>query len=354
MLVEGESWRGRRVLVTGHTGFKGAWLALWLRRLGATVIGLSLPAEHTDGAYAAFSPWDDVEEHLVDLRDHERVAEVVTQADPQIVLHLAAQALVRRSYEDPMGTWATNVLGTGALLEGVRRSPGVEAVVVVTSDKVYRNDGDGHPFSEDAPLGQSDPYSSSKAACEVLTEAWRRSFFANGPRVATARAGNVIGGGDQGTDRLVPDALSALVRREVLRLRFPQAVRPWQHVLEPLHGYLLLADALASGQVDAPAAVNFGPSMESCRPVAEVVDTLHRLAGDGQWEHEPGQRAEATLLTLDSTLAEKSLSWSPRLQLSTALDWTIRWHRVAEAGGDLLGLAEAQIDDYELLIRSEQ
>ncbi len=343
-------WHDRRVLVTGHTGFKGAWLTLWLQHLGAHVTGLSLPPEHPDGTYAACAPWVGVAEHEADIRDGGAVHRAFRDSSPEVVLHLAAQALVRRSYEQPAQTYATNVMGTAHVLEAIRSTPSVRAAVVVTSDKVYRNDGTGKAFREDAPLGQSDPYSSSKASAELLTASWRASFFSAGPGVATARAGNVIGGGDKATDRLVPDALRALTSNAPLRLRFPAAVRPWQHVLEPLHGYLLLAQALATGAAGVPDAVNFGPDTASCRPVAEVVDTLFRLVGTGSWEEESGHRREATLLRLDSSLAGRTLGWRPALDLDTALLWTVEWHKAERAGDSARALALAQICRYGRLL----
>jgi CDP-glucose 4,6-dehydratase len=343
-------WHGRRVLVTGHTGFKGAWLTLWLERLGARVTALSLPPEHPDGTYASCAPWAEVTEHFVDLRDHDAVVDTIQQAQPEVTLHLGAQALVGRGYQEPTLTWATNVMGTAHVLEGVRATPSVRAAVIVTSDKVYRNDGRGETFTEQAPLGQSDPYSSSKAAVELLVESWRTSLLEGRPAVATARAGNVIGGGDKAQARLVPDALRALRAGETLAVRFPDAVRPWQHVLEPLHGYLRLAEALHAGHPGTPPAINFGPDLDSCRSVAEVVDELHRLAGAGRWRPDPGRRAEATLLRLDSSLARATLGWRPRLSLTTALEWTVQWHRAEVAGSSLRDLADRQIAEYESLL----
>jgi CDP-glucose 4,6-dehydratase len=347
--VDRPFWRGRRVLLTGHTGFKGAWLLLWLQDAGAEVTALALPPEHDDGIYSLCGPWADVEEHTCDLRQSEELARVVRRAQPEVVLHLAAQALVRRSYETPLETWGSNVMGTANLLQAVTGAPSVRAVVVVTSDKVYRNDGAGRPFREDDPLGQYDPYSSSKAATELVVESWRKSFFRDGgPAVATARAGNVIGGGDQARDRLVPDVLRAVSRQEVLQIRFPDSVRPWQHVLEPLHGYLRLAEHLAGGRRDVEA-VNFGPELDCCRPVAEVVTRIHELLGSGSWQVTPGERQEAALLRLDSTLARDVLGWSPRLDLERALAWTVQWYEATRDGADVRAVALDQLHSYSAL-----
>lgn len=347
-------WEGRRVLVTGHTGFKGAWLTLWLERLGASVTGLALPPEDPTGAFSALGPWPALGSHLVDLRDGPGVAGVVAGADPEVVLHLGAQALVRRSYADPAGTWAVNVVGTANVLEAARALPSVRSVVVVTSDKVYANLGDGRPFTEDDRLGGHDPYSSSKAAAELAAASWRRSYFDDlGVGVATARAGNVIGGGDRGEDRLLPDLWRALESGATVRLRYPLATRPWQFVLEPLHGYLLLAEALAQGHRAVPHAVNFGPGLAGCVPVGAIVDQAISRWGEGRWEQEPvGQPHEAHLLHLDASLATSTLGWRPQLDVETAVAWTVAWWRAAAAGDDLRKLAESQIDAYEDLVRS--
>jgi len=346
-------WDGRRVLVTGHTGFKGAWLALWLQRLGARVTGLALPPEHPTGTFCAVGPWSGLESLMVDLRDGPAVSAAVARVDPEVILHLGAQALVRRGYADPTATWAVNVLGTANLLDAARGLPSLRSVVVVTSDKVYANEGHGRPFTEDDRLGGDDPYSSSKAGAELVTSSWRRSFFADRPvGVATARAGNVIGGGDRGEDRLLPDLWRALELGRPIRLRYPASTRPWQFVLEPLHGYLLLADALVHDPVGTPPALNFGPAISGCVPVAEAVDRALALWGDGGWESESEQQSpEASLLHLDASLATAALGWRPRLDFDTSLAWTVDWWRAAAAGDDLRRLALAQIDAYEDLVR---
>lgn len=341
-------WKGRRVLVTGHTGFKGAWVSLMLELAGAEVTGLALPPEDAAGAYTALGPWPSLDSHEVDLRNAEAVARTVAGADPEVILHLGAQALVRRAYADPAATWAVNAIGTANVLDAARRAPSLLAVVVVTSDKVYANAGDGLAFREDDRLGGHDPYSSSKAGAELVTASWRRSFFGDGRvGIATARAGNVIGGGDRGADRLLSDVWRALEAGTPVGLRYPRATRPWQFVLEPLSGYLLLAERLATAPADAPAAVNFGPDPAMSWPVAAVVERVFELWGGGRWEQvgKP-QPEEATTLSVDAGLAQAILGWKPRLDLDTALAWTIAWWRCRADGGDLRALARSQVDAY--------
>ena len=343
-------WRGRRVLVTGHTGFKGAWLSLWLAELGAEVSGLALAAEDPAATFDALGRFPGPDGAPIDLRDAAAVARRVAETDPQVILHLGAQALVRRAYADPPATWAVNVVGTANLLQAARTAPSLEAVVVVTTDKVYANAGDGRPFTEDDRLGSHDPYSSSKAATELVVDSWRHSFFGDGAvGLATARAGNVIGGGDRGEDRLLPDVWRALEADEPVPLRYPQATRPWQFVLEPLLGYLLYAERLAGGD-HLPAALNFGPEVAGCVPVADMVERVFELWGGGRWVQvgEP-QPAEAATLQLDASLAGATLGWHPRLDLDTALAWTVDWWRAAADGGDLRDLARRQIAAYSRL-----
>jgi CDP-glucose 4,6-dehydratase len=335
------AWRGRRALVTGHTGFKGAWLALWLEQLGADVTGLSLEPPTTPSLHALLGGTT----APVDVRDPGAVGECVRAADPEFVFHLAAQSLVRPAFADPVGTYETNVLGTVIVLEAARSLPSPPAVVVVTSDKVYAPSPDGRPHAEDSPLGGTEPYSSSKAGAELVAGAYRRSYL--DARVATARAGNVIGGGDWAVDRLVPDVLRAIDRSEPVVLRHPEAVRPWQHVLDPLHGYLLLAERLDSS-TEAPAALNFGP--EGSCSVAELVDRLtDGFGGRPGWRstEEPQVVPETAELRLNASRARAELGWSPLLSLDEAVDWTIDWHRRQGAGKDARQLTLEQIAAYE-------
>jgi CDP-glucose 4,6-dehydratase len=284
-----------------------------------------------------------------DVRDADRVRDAARRADPQVVFHLAAQALVRESYRDPLGTYGTNVLGTGAVLQACRELSSLDCIVVVTSDKVYENDGAGRPFREEDRLGGHDPYSNSKACTELLAGSFRDSFFRDGPPIATARAGNVIGGGDWSADRLIPDCVRALAAGAPVVLRYPAAVRPWQHVLEPLSGYLELAQALVRAPAGVPLAVNFGPDAASFRAVREVVDGFSaRFGGNPGWKQDPSENPpEAPALTLSSALAERSLGWRPRLEIGEALAWTADWYRAFAAGENMVSFSQTQIARYE-------
>jgi CDP-glucose 4,6-dehydratase len=350
-MVRREFWRDRSVFVTGHTGFKGGWLATWLVELGARVVGYALRPDTSPSYFAACGLADRIASHFADVADAAQLEAAVAAARPSVVFHLAAQPLVRRSYTMPARTFATNVLGTVHLLEAVRRVPSVQAVVVVTSDKCYENRERPEGYREDDPLGGHDPYSASKAAAELATAAYRRSFFARGPRVATARAGNVIGGGDWAEDRLVPDTMRALARGETVKLRNPAAVRPWQHVLVPLSGYLALAERLAERDGFA-GAWNFGPRDDDAVPVAALVELLLASWDGGRWEaaveDEPAH--EAGLLRLDWTKARERLGWRPLLTLKEAAALTVTWYRAAAAPitpARLLELSIEQIRDYE-------
>ena len=351
-MIERAFWRDRRVLLTGHTGFKGAWLALWLHEMGAKVFGLALPPDTEPALFSLLQPISGLSSRMADIRDPAAVAAAVNEARPSIVIHMAAQALVRRSYRLPVETLCTNVMGTAYLLDSLRAADELEAVLVVTTDKVYRNTGRPHPFSENDPLGGADPYSASKAAAELLVASMAASFFAaKGVAVATARAGNVIGGGDWSEDRLIPDLWRAVRAGEPLRLRNPEATRPWQHVLEPLCGYLTYAARLASG-ADVPSTLNFGPPADDVLTVAEVADAmLVAMNSSLRWVKVEGpQLKEAQTLAIDPTLAMNSIGWRPRLDASQALQWTAEWYRDVANGADPRRAASEQIRRYEALL----
>jgi CDP-glucose 4,6-dehydratase len=337
-------WRGRRVLVTGHTGFKGSWLSLWLAELGAEVSGFGLGAPTDPSLYEVARVGEALAgERTGDVRDGAAVAEAIGELEPDVLFHLAAQPLVRLSFERPVETYEVNVTGTANVLDAAVRS-GVRAVVVVTSDKCYAPRADGAPCREGDPLGGADPYSSSKACAELVAAAWRQSFGDGGPAIATVRAGNVIGGGDWAADRLVPDALRAALAGEPLRVRNPDAVRPWQHVLNPLSGYIEVAQRL--GEEPAAAdAWNFGPAPGDELPVRDVADRLAGLWGEGlEWRAEgDGGPAETAVLRLDSAKAREQLGWEPRWHLDEALSATVDWFRAWSAGADARGVTAAQL-----------
>jgi len=324
-------YSGKKVLVTGHTGFKGGWLTAWLKLMGAEVIGFALPPETQPNLFAAASIGEGMTSNIGDIRDLAAVSAVFTKHQPEIVIHNAAQALVRRSYREPVATYATNVMGTVNVLEAVRHADSVRAVVVVTSDKCYENRGSAQGYVESDAMGGHDPYSSSKGAAELVTTAYRRSFFGNadGAAVASARAGNVIGGGDWAEDRLVPDIVRGIASGQPIVIRRPESVRPWQHVLEPLRGYLLLAQRLFEHGERFAEPWNFGPRMEDAVSVAQVAQRLVSRWGRGQLKIQPDPAAphEAETLRLNCEKSRKQLGWAPALTLEQSLAWTVDWYR---------------------------
>jgi CDP-glucose 4,6-dehydratase len=339
-------WRGRRVLVTGHTGFKGGWLCLWLRELGASVTGFAAAPPTEPSLYAAARVSEGVEERRGDVRDASAVWAAVEEARPEVVVHLAAQPLVRRSFEDPLGTYEANVMGTAHVLEALRGAPDARVAIVVTSDKCYEPRADGAPCREDDPLGGTDPYSASKACAELVTASYRRAF-PGGPAVASARAGNVIGGGDWATDRLIPDAMRAALAGDELVVRHPEAVRPWQHVLNPLSGYLVLAQRLW----DDPAAAgpwNFGPDPADELPVRAVADRVCELWGEGlAWRAGDGEGPPEThVLRVDSAKARERLGWTAAWDLDDGLAATVDWFRAVSGGADAREVCVGQIAAY--------
>ena len=352
------SWKGRRVFMTGQTGFKGSWLALWLTRLGAKVRGYGLDPWTQPNMFAVAKMGRLIEDVRGDIRDFEKLRTSLADFAPQVVFHLAAEPLVRRSYRDPLSTYAVNVMGTAHLLEAVRATPGVKVVVCITTDKCYDNKEWVWPYRESDALGGYDPYSSSKACAELVAAAYRSSYFADkvaargrGVAVATARAGNVIGGGDWSEDRLIPDLVRGFASGEAVRIRRPLSIRPWQHVLEPLQGYILLAERLLQGDPNCASAFNFGPREEDAWSVEQIASKLASLWGNGaNWvrDADPGAH-EARYLKLDSSKARAELQWNPKLTIQSALEWTAAWYRSAGSGADMQDFSFEQIAAYERL-----
>lgn len=348
-------WRGKRVFLTGHTGFKGGWLSLWLQQLGARVTGYALPPPTEPSLFETAHIAQGMTSIVGDIRDCVTLCNAMRQASPDIVIHMAAQPLVRRSYVDPIETYSTNVMGTVHVLEAVRQSSSVRAVVNVTTDKCYENKEWVWAYRENEAMGGYDPYSNSKGCAELVTSAYRNSFFnpeqfeRHGVALASARAGNVIGGGDWAADRLVPDILSAFSHGKNLVIRSPKAIRPWQHVLEPLRGYLSLAESLHEHGTANAQAFNFGPRAEDSQPVEWIVRELARLWGNGaSWEVDMGQHPhEATFLKLDISKAAHLLHWKPILNLQEALELTVEWTRGQQTRHDIRALTLAQIKNYQ-------
>jgi CDP-glucose 4,6-dehydratase len=340
-------WNGRRVIVTGHTGFKGAWLTLWLRALGAEVTGLSDAVPSTPSLFEAARVADGIADVRADVRDPAAIDAAFAEHEPEVVIHMAAQSLVRRSYRDPRATYATNVMGTVNVLEAARGTRSVRAVVNVTSDKSYDNREHGRAFVETDPMGGHDPYSSSKGAAELVAAAYLRSYELP---LASARAGNVIGGGDFSEDRLIPDIARGAMAGTAIPIRSPQAVRPWQHVLNPLAGYLELAQRLAGGE-PVHGGWNFGPDPGDVQPVAWLVERLTQMwPGELRWEIDPGPHPhEAAHLALDSTKARTDLGWRPAWDLVQALEAVVGWYAAFAAGEDVRTVTLDQIERFSTL-----
>ena len=348
MLVDPDRWRGHRVLVTGHTGFKGSWLCLWLHQMGAEVHGLSLPAERPS-LFEQARVGELVAHHEGDIRDPDLVDAIVQKAAPQTVFHLAAQPIVRHSYVEPRETFATNVQGTVNVLDACRRVSGLEAIVAVTSDKCYENREWVYPYRETDPMGGHDPYSASKGAAEIAIASWRASFFngAETARLASVRAGNVIGGGDWAADRLVPDIIRAMAAGEEVEIRSPNAIRPWQHVLEALGGYLLIAQGLREQREGFASAWNFGPDPADTRPVEWIVQRMVECWGQGGYRV-AGSAAhhEANILKLDCAKARSQLGWQPSFSIGDTIAWIVDWHKAEADGADMRAVSLRQLEDY--------
>lgn len=351
MLVASSSgfWQNKRVLVTGHTGFKGAWLTLCLQRLGASVVGVSLPPNTTPSLFALLNGHAFCESHFCDVRDSQKLSAVVSDAAPEIVFHLAAQPLVRASYVDPLGTFGTNVMGTAHLLEAIRQIDTVRAAVFITTDKVYLTNESLWPFRETDALGGHDPYSSSKAASELVIDCYRKSFLAEqGVALASARAGNVVGGGDWSLDRLIPDAIRAWQAEETLEIRRPDAIRPWQHVLDPISGYLTLAQKIW-GDHTLAGAYNFGPLTSEAASVREIIEQAraHYSTGKVVYANEIVGPHESSYLTLEVMKSKQKLGVISRWSLEETILRTMRWYSKLYAGGDALQLCLDDLDAYE-------
>lgn len=341
-------WSGKRVLLTGHTGFKGAWAALWLARMGAAVTGVALAPDSKPNLFELAGVAGRVDHRIVDLRDRAAVDTALKGRRFDIVLHMAAQALVRDSIRDPIATFATNVMGTAHLLDALRGAEGLQAVLVITSDKVYANAETGRAFAEGDALGGKDPYSASKAAAEIVTSSFARSYFAGKVPVASARGGNVIGGGDFSRDRIMADIVRAALAGEETVLRHPEATRPWQHVLDCVAGYLVYAERLATDPA-APTALNFGPRPDGAvMTVGDLATRAVAALGAKPWRHEPDPASiEARTLGIDTSLAAGLLGFSSRLDAPAAVDWTVDWYGRWAQGADPAALCEDQISRYE-------
>jgi CDP-glucose 4,6-dehydratase len=348
--VDQEFWKGKRVFLTGHTGFKGSWLSLWLHSMGAVVKGYSLKPNTNPSLYGILSLVDLIHSEIGDIRDLSKLKESIVVFKPEIVIHMAAQPLVRYSYKEPIETYSTNVMGTANVLEAIRLCETVKAVVVVTTDKVYENKEWPWGYRENEPLGGYDPYSSSKACAELVTAAYRQSFFTttNAPSVATARAGNVIGGGDWSEDRLIPDAIKAFEDNISLVIRNPSATRPWQHVLEPLSGYLMLAESLFTEGIRFAQSWNFGPEDKDCKTVKWILDDLVKIWGNDASRvlEQTSQPHEANFLKLDCSKSKSELNWHPKWEISIVLEMIVDWHKHFQSGAVMKDLCLQEIKNY--------
>ena len=356
MVMTPEFWSGKRVFVTGHTGFKGSWISLWLQSMGAKVIGYALPPPTSPSLFEEARIAEGMVSLEGDIRNLDQMHKAMLEHQPDVVFHMAAQSLVRYSYQNPIETYSTNIMGTVNVLEAVRRTPSVKAVVVITTDKCYENREWVWSYRENEPMGGHDPYSSSKGCAELVTAAYRQSYFEKTPKnsvaIASVRAGNVIGGGDWAADRLIPDMFRAVTEGRPVVIRNPDAIRPWQHVLEPLSGYMLLAQKLYESGSDYAEGWNFGPGEDDARPVQWIVERLTELWGDGanltldQKEHPH----EANYLKLDSSKARMRMGWKARWTIKQALENTVSWHKKHDGGEDMRQYSLEQIADFQSLI----
>jgi CDP-glucose 4,6-dehydratase len=351
-------WRGRRVFLTGHTGFKGSWLALWLEALGADVTGYALEPPTEPSLYQEAGVERGLRSIIADIRDYDRLKAAIAASRPEVILHLAAQSVVKRGYADPIETYGSNVMGTVHLFEAVRTLGTGCAIVNITSDKCYAHRSSGAPYREDDPMGGDDPYSNSKGCAELVTTSFRQSYFApdslarHGVALASARAGNAIGGGDWTADQLIPDLIRAFIAERPCLIRSPGGIRPWQFLLEPLRGYLMLAERLGGQGAEFASGWNFGPVDSDAKPVSWIADRLQQSwGGSARWTRDAGAHpAEAAVLRLDASKAAASLGWRPAIGLDVTLDWIVQWYRGWAAGEDARSLTQGQISRYEQLL----
>jgi CDP-glucose 4,6-dehydratase len=347
--VDPSFWKGKRVFLTGHTGFKGGWLSIWLSAMGSVVKGYALAPNTNPSLFEAAHIGDILESELGDIRDLATLSRSMGEFNPDVLIHMAAQPLVRLSYDEPVETYMTNVMGTVNVLESARRCPNLKAIVSVTTDKCYENKEWVWGYREDEPMGGFDPYSSSKACAELVSSAYRRSFFSapGSPALATARAGNVVGGGDWALDRLIPDAIRAFEKREPVIIRNPLATRPWQHVLEPLSGYLILAESLYLKGNEFAEAWNFGPEEKDCKSVEWILDNLVNLWGESSWQLDKNpQPHEARFLKLDCSKAKTMLKWEPKWGILEVLGKIMNWNTHFYASGDMKAYCLNEIESY--------
>jgi CDP-glucose 4,6-dehydratase len=350
LVIEQAFWQGKKVLVTGHTGFKGSWLALWLQQLGAEVLGVALAPELSPNLFTEAKVADKMQSVFADINNLANLQKIVTEFEPEIVVHMAAQALVRQSYKDPVDTYQTNVMGTLNVLESIRCCSSVKAVVMVTTDKCYDNKEWVWPYREQDALGGYDPYSSSKACAEILIDSYRRSFFAaeNFVAIASVRAGNVIGGGDWSPDRLIPDIVRAKQEKQPLEIRYPTAIRPWQHVLEPLSAYLLLGQALYEQGEQFASAWNIGPNADGLKTVEWIANKFKQAWPDFDWQQQKNvELYEANTLKLDCSKIQAQLNWFPKWSIDKSIELIIQWHDGFVRGEDMKQVCLQQIALYQ-------
>lgn len=354
LVMNQEFWKGKRVFVTGHTGFKGGWLCLWLKQLGAELTGYALEPATEPSLFSVADVAEGMHSIIGDIRDRKKLTQAMLEAKPEVVIHMAAQALVRYSYQHPVETYEVNVMGSVNLLEAVRNCSSVKSVLVVTSDKCYENQERESGYLEHEPMGGFDPYSNSKGCAELVVSAYRRSYFENGQSVAlaTARAGNVIGGGDWSEDRLIPDMVRAFTSGQRVMIRNPDAVRPWQHIFEALHGYLLLLERMFEDSKSFSQAWNFGPEDKDSHDVAWIVEHFVSSWGEADWsvEKDAENLHEAGLLRLDCSKARKELNWHPAIELEQAMGWIADWYRCYYDRRDVEAISAQQLDAFQRMV----